>query len=269
MLESKTTSFEGATVHYWEGGAGFPVLMIHGVGPGTSIQGNFGPVLEPLAARCRIVAVDLIGFGASGRKAAPPYFDIDLWLRQGEAMLSLLGSGECGIAGHSMGGAMALKIAARNPRISRVLTSSSVGVRYPIPTALEGFWSAGADKADLRAAMLQTVHNPSAVTDAMVDDRYRFLSSGDYADYFAAMFAAPRQRYLDAAILTDDEIASIRARVVMLHGRDDKPCPAIETSMALAARLPAADLHLLGHCGHNLPRERTADYIEAALRLFA
>ena len=94
MLESKTVKVEGIDVHYWAGGTGFPLLMLHGVGPGTSIQGNFGPVLEPLAARCRIVAVDLIGFGASGRKPNPPYFDLDLWLRQSEAMLALLPDGE-------------------------------------------------------------------------------------------------------------------------------------------------------------------------------
>jgi len=36
----------------------------------------------------------------------------------------------------------------------------------------------------------------------------------------------------------------------------------------LARRLPRADLHLLGDCGHNLPRERTADYLAAAIDLF-
>ena len=71
MLESKTVKVEGIDVHYWAGGTGFPLLMLHGVGPGTSIQGNFGPVLEPLAARCRIVAVDLIGFGASAIGSLP------------------------------------------------------------------------------------------------------------------------------------------------------------------------------------------------------
>jgi hypothetical protein len=35
-------------VHYLEGGSGFPLPMLHGVGPGTSVMGNFGPVLEPL-----------------------------------------------------------------------------------------------------------------------------------------------------------------------------------------------------------------------------
>lgn len=268
MLVSKTAKIEGIEVHFWEGGQGFPLLMIHGVGPGTSIQGNFGPVLEPLAGRCRIVAIDLIGFGASGRKPAPPYFDLDLWLRQAEAMLAYLPDGECGVAGHSMGGALALKLAARNPRISRVLTSSSVGAPYPIPPALDRFWAATADKSQLRAAMMDMVQDPGAVTDAMIEDRYKFLASSDYAAYFAEMFAAPRQRYLDAAVLTGAELAAIRARVMMLHGRDDKPCPPALTTMAVAAGLTDADIRLLGRCGHNLPRERTQEYLDAAASLF-
>lgn len=269
MLKRNTATVDGIEVAYWEDGAGFPVLMLHGVGPGTSIQGNFGPVLQPLAARCRILATDLIGFGASGRKPAPPYFDLDLWLRQAEAMLSLIGSGECGVAGHSMGGALALKLAARHPRITRVLTSSSVGTAYRLPVALDKFWAAAADRTALRAAMLEMVHDPAALTDAMIEDRHRLLASGDYAAYFARMFEAPRQRYLDAAVLSDAELAAIEARVVMLHGRDDRPCPPAETTLAIARRLPNADVHLLGRCGHNLPRERTGDYLQAAISLFS
>ena len=269
MLTSETNDFEGIKVHFWSGGTGFPILMLHGVGPGTSIQGNFGPVLEPMAAHCRIVAMDLIGFGASGRKPASPYFDVDLWVRQAEAMLALLPAGPVGIAGHSMGGAIALKLAARHTRIVKVLTSSSVGTNYQLPDALDRFWGARAEKAELKAAMLRMVGDPAAVTDAIIEDRYNLLSGGDYPKYFAEMFAAPRQRYLDQGILSDAELAAIRADVVMLHGRADQPCPPELTTLALAARLPRADVHLLGGCGHNLPRERSADYLAAARALFA
>jgi 2-hydroxymuconate-semialdehyde hydrolase len=268
MLERKSTTVEGIRVQYWEGGSGFPLLMLHGVGPGTSIQGNFGPVLEPLAAHCRIVATDLIGFGGSDRKPAPPYFDVDLWLRQAAAMLELLPAGPCGVAGHSLGGALALKLAARTPRITKVLTSSAVGAAYALPDALDTFWSVPADKAALRTAMGRMVYDPAAVTDAMIDDRWGLLASGDYAAYFAAMFSGPRQRYLDAAVLTDQELSAIKAAVVMLHGRDDQPCPAEKTTLAMAPRIPHADVHLLGRCGHNLPRERQADYLAAAGALF-
>ena len=63
-----------------------------------------------------------------------------------------------------MGGALALKLAARNPRITKVLTSSSVGAPYPIPSALDRFWAATTDKSQLRAAMMEMVHDANAVT---------------------------------------------------------------------------------------------------------
>jgi 2-hydroxymuconate-semialdehyde hydrolase len=269
MLESKFTEIEGIRVHYWESGRGAPVLMLHGVGPGTSIQGNFGPVLEPLAERCHVVAADLIGFGASERKSSLPYFDVELWLRQALGMLELLPGATWGVAGHSLGGALALKLAAHSPRVAKVLTSSAVGAPFALPPALDAFWTLPADRAALRSAMARMVHDPAAVTDAMIDDRWQLLTRGDYAQYFAAMFAAPRQRYLDAAVVSDAELARLRAQVVMLHGRDDQPCPADDTTLALAKRIARADVHLLGRCGHNLPRERTADYLSAALALFA
>jgi len=268
-VESKFTEVEGIRVHYWEGGTGFPVLMLHGVGPGTSIQGNYGPVLEPLAARCHIIATDLIGFGGSDRKRSQPYFDVELWLRQAQALLKLFAFGPCGVAGHSLGGALALKLAARAPRVTKVLTSSSVGTFYPVPPALDAFWSPPADRQALRTAMERMVHDMSTLTAPMIEDRWKLLTTGDYAEYFAAMFARPRQRYLDAAVITDAEFQNIRARVVMLHGRSDQPCPAEQTTLVLAKRIPHADVHLYGKCGHNLPRELTAEYLKAAYGLFA
>src|SRR5262249_49761831 len=155
------------------------------------------------------------------------------------------------------------------PRVTKVLTSSSIGAPYLLPSALDQFWSVPSDAAALTLAMQRMVHDPAAVSADMVADRWALFQQPGYAQYFGAMFDAPRQRYIDAAILSDDEIANIKARVVMLHGRDDQPCPAESTSVALARRLPRADLHLLGSCGHNLPRERTADYLAAAIELFS
>ena len=33
--------FEEMNVHCWEGGSGFPVVMMHGSGPGASTMGNW------------------------------------------------------------------------------------------------------------------------------------------------------------------------------------------------------------------------------------
>jgi 2-hydroxymuconate-semialdehyde hydrolase len=242
--------------------------MLHGVGPGTSIVGNFGPVLEPLIERYHIFACDLIGFGESARKPEEPFFDVDLWVRQGLAMLELMPDGPCGVAGHSLGGALALKVASRAARITKVLTSCSIGASYPLNSALDGFWELPSDRAALRRAMEAMVCDPVNVSDEMIEGRWELLNQPGYDTYFGAMFAAPRQRFIDAGVLSAGELADINAEIMMIHGRDDRPCPPLETTMVLAESLPRAEIRLIGQCGHNLPREQTDAYLSAAFDLF-
>jgi 2-hydroxymuconate-semialdehyde hydrolase len=268
-MDSKETRFEGHKVHYWESGSGFPILMLHGVGPGTSIVGNFGPVLEPLSNRFHVFAMDLIGFGGSDRNRNEPFFDVELWVRQAQAMLGLMPAGPVGVVGHSMGGAIALKLAAREERVVKVMTSCGIGTSYPITEALNAFWSVPRDRDDLRRTMGRMVYSGDALTDAMIEDRWTLLAQPGYPEYFAALFAEPRQRFIDAAVLADAELGRIAAQVVMLHGRDDQPCPPQLTTEVLARKLLHADIALLGRCGHNLPRERTAAFLQSAFALFA
>ena len=271
LIEGRRSDVQGYEFHYWEGGNGFPVLMLHGVGPGTSIMGNFEPTIGPLTERYHLFASDLIGFGESDRKSEQPYFDVDLWVSQGLTLLNLLPEGPCGIAGHSMGGALALKIAAASDRITHVLTSSTVGTSYALTNALDAFWSLPADRNELRAAMYEMVADPAAVTDGMIEGRWDLLSQDGYAEYFGDMFAAPRQRYIDAGRVTDEEFETLNTRgvkVSMIHGTEDNPCPAHLTTVELAKRLPNANVTLIENCGHNLPREFTQEYLTAAYNLF-
>ena len=99
-----------------------------------------------------------------------------------------------------------------------------------------------------------------------------------FADTFRKFAAQPigfrfinlplRQSLIDAAVVADEEAALITAAITMLHGRNDKPCPADQTTLVVADKLPRADVILLSECGHNLPRERTDDYLAAARALF-
>ena len=49
---------------------------------------------------------------------------------------------------------------------------------------------------------------------------------------FAAMFPAPRQRWVDSMVLSVDEIRSIAAPTLLFHGREDKIIP-LTTSLNL------------------------------------
>ena len=39
-LKEYDLDFESTTIHCWEGGTGFPVVLLHGSGPGASTIGN-------------------------------------------------------------------------------------------------------------------------------------------------------------------------------------------------------------------------------------
>jgi 2-hydroxymuconate-semialdehyde hydrolase len=268
-LSEADVELDGIRVHLWEGGQGFPLLLLHGSGPGAGTIGNWRLILEPLAARYSVLACDLIGFGQSGRKPAEPYFDPALWLRQAEAMLSRLPKGPVGIIGHSLSGALALRLAARHQgRVTKVLTTGSMGMRFRANRYTEECWSFPETRDALKRAVGSLVYDQSVITEGFLDNRMKILHEGDYAAYFRAMFAGDKQRFIDQAALTPAELAKIDGDVLMLHGRDDLPFPALDNSIALARQLPRADLMVIARCGHSPALEHPTKLISAAIGLF-
>jgi 4,5:9,10-diseco-3-hydroxy-5,9,17-trioxoandrosta-1(10),2-diene-4-oate hydrolase len=63
----------GMRLHYHEAGpsggdgAGTPVVLLHGGGPGASAWSNFGPNLPVFAGRFRTLMADMPGFGRSDK----------------------------------------------------------------------------------------------------------------------------------------------------------------------------------------------------------
>ncbi len=53
----------GLNINYHDHGTGFPVLMIHGSGPGVSAWVNWRLVIPELAKDRRVLAPDMAGFG--------------------------------------------------------------------------------------------------------------------------------------------------------------------------------------------------------------
>ena len=267
-LVERDITVEGHRVHVWEGGEGFPILMLHGSGPGAGTIGNWRLVLEPLAARYRIVATDLIGFGASGRKAEEPYFDLPLWRRQAQAALDLLPAGEVGVIGHSLSASLALGLAIDNPRVTKVMTTGAMGARGKVNRETEICWRFPETREALREAAEILVHDPSVITDAFLDARMAILHDGEYGPYFRSMFAGDKQRFIDEAVLAPEKLAALTCDVTMLHGRDDRPFPCAENTQALARHIPRADTLVIAACGHSPALEHPDKLLAAAQMLF-
>lgn len=260
--------YESINVHCWEGEAGFPILMMHGSGPGVSTVGNWRQVLEPLGERYHVLAFDLIGFGLSGRKKNQPYFDLDLWLRQAQAMLDRLPEGPIGIIAHSISAALALRLAAANDRVTKVLTTGAMGASFELNSYLEMAWTVPKTREELRQAFEPLIYDKSAITDAFLDNRMEMLQTDDYGPYFAAMFKGDKQGYIDTVALSEAELAKVECDVVMMHGRDDLAIPFEVSTLVLSSLLPQADVVLIARCGHGVAQEQPGKFIATAEAFF-
>lgn len=263
-LQAQSLNFEGLTVNCWVGGSGFPLLVLHGSGPGASSVGNWRLVLDDLAARYRVLAMDLVGFGGSSRKPTPPYFDFDLWLRQARFALGAMDVSKVGVIGHSISGALALRLAASTPAIGKVLTTGSMGTPMPVNPYLDKVWRCPANREEMRAAARVLIRDESLITDAYLDARMDIIGSQEYRAYFNTMFGDPFEQHIAAAVVSAEELHAIAADVLMLHGRDDLPFPVDQCSARLAPKIANADLWTLANCSHSVAMERPDAFVAAA-----
>lgn len=123
MIVPRELRSGGHRLHYVEGGVGAPLILIHGLG--ASSRWWF-PVLPELTAESfRVVAPDLPGFGRS----PGPARSIPEAARAVIDLADRLGLGRFFLCGHSMGGAVALQIAADyGRRVRRMVLIASAGI---------------------------------------------------------------------------------------------------------------------------------------------
>ena len=102
----------GARLHVRESGSGPAILLVHGLG-GQSAHFDYG-VADYLAQHHRVVVVDRPGSGYSQRDAATPA-DVSTQAAALASLIDQLGLQGPTVAGHSLGGAIALTLALEHP----------------------------------------------------------------------------------------------------------------------------------------------------------
>jgi 3-oxoadipate enol-lactonase len=118
---------DGGWLNYRTAGDGDPVVLIHGFGLDLSM---WDPQWRAFAQRYRVIRYDLRGYGESSLPDGP-YSHVDDLL----ALIDFLGARPVHLVGLSLGGRVALRVAAQEPQAVRSLTLAD--------PALDGhIWSA-------------------------------------------------------------------------------------------------------------------------------
>ncbi len=247
--QPKTIAAAGIRTSYHDAGSGAPVMLLHGSGPGVTAWANWRLTMPALAARLRVLAPDLVGFGETERPAGHVY-GLDTWVAHAVGLLDALDLPRVDLVGNSFGGALALALAIRHPsRVRRLVLMGSVGVHFPITAGLDAVWGYEPSLPNMRRLLDIFAFDRSRVTDELARLRYEASILPGYQESFSAMFPAPRQRWVDAMASDEKDIAALPLETLIVHGRDDQVIPPA-TSQKLFALISKAQLHLFGRCGH-------------------
>jgi 2-hydroxymuconate-semialdehyde hydrolase len=266
-LVEERFEFEGLSVAVYRAGQGEPLLMLHGSGPGASSLGNWSRVLEPLAQRYEVWAMDLVGFGKSERREKAPYFDFEQWVRQAHALVNYCGRSHVGVIAHSLSAAIALRLAGEDARIAAVMTTGAMGLPFTATDETRRTWRCPRNREELVRAISGLVSDMSLIDERYLLARESVIYAPGYQEYFDEMFEGDPERYIEAASLDNRQIAAIAQPVLLLHGLNDRGFPAA-TSIELAKRLSNAELMLLQHCSHSVAAERSSTFLAVAQDFF-
>lgn len=253
----RTGSFD-TNVH--DVGEGPPVLLIHGSGPGVSAWANWRGVVPELAKGRRVLAPDMAGFGFTQRLPAAAY-SMDAWVRQAIDLLDALDIERTDLVGNSFGGALSLALAIRAPqRVRRLVLMGSVGVPFELTPGLDSVWGYTPSPENMRRILDVFAFDRGLVNDELAQLRYEASIRPGFQESFAAMFPAPRQRWVEAMASPEAAIRALPHDVLLVHGREDRVIP-LATSLTLAQWIPRSQLHVFGQCGHWTQIEHHARFV--------
>lgn len=265
-------------IHYTDTGSSArhaPVVaLLHGSGPGTTGWSAFAlqrPALED--AGFRLITPDLPGWGRSDGvvcKEDRSQFNA----RALHSVLDAAGIHEpVHLVGTSMGAHSAVAFALQWPgRAARmVLASGGTGGRSNFHPALPEGVRAMLDfyqeptAARMRSFLECVVFDSSALTPEMAQQK---LAAAMACPQHLENFVASLRRYPTQFGDVTHRLAEITLPTLVIWGSEDRVVP-LDIGLQIAQRIPGADLHMLGRCGHVPHLERPRDFIHLLTRFLA
>jgi len=233
-------------------GEGPAVILLHGFGGDLD---NWLFTMGPLAEHHTVVAIDLPGHGQSSLAIPDP--SADGLARVAWAVLDGLEINDVDVVGHSMGGAVAARMAAQQPdRVRSVTGLAPAGLGPEINQDYIDGYVAAQSRREMKPVAAVLFADPSAVTRAMVEDllRYKRLDGvpallGGLSDVWFVDGAQAEQAQVA------DELAALTKPTLIIWGAQDRVIPASHAESVKAF----AEVHVLDGAGHLVQMEQAGE----------
>ena len=264
-MKDQTIVVDGVSIRYRDsGGPGLPVLLSHGIGGSLEL---WGPQLEQLGPRLRLIAWDYPGHGLSAMGDQP--YDIPKFARFAWRLADALGHTRMLLAGNSLGAAISVHMAALAPqRCAGLLlaNSAALGREVLMPFRLMSIRGLGElmskpGPASLQRQIAAIVRDPGVVGPELRQVIARNDGKPGGGKAFLATLRSLTGLGGQRPELVDtmkSMLRGLRCPVLFVHGQHDAVIPAAHSAAAHAAT-PGSRLVVLD-CGHTPQLEMPAEF---------
>lgn len=254
---------EDVRVHYMEAGVGEPLILLHTIGQSLY---TWREVFHPLSEHYRVIAIDLLGHGYSGR---PIQFDYTI--QEHTDMLRLFmdakGIESAHIVAFSISSLYALDFAAKYPeRVGKLVLSAPGGItpEMPLPirlldnTLLGGIACRLYSRRTVEKVLAECFFDLTNINDDVLDS------------YYATIADTYSRKAIQLCVANLDEgdveklLRIIDVDVLLLWGSEDKWHPT-ESGELYHAALANAQFGVIRNAGHLLHEEKALRFVEAVL----
>ncbi|MBC8044399.1 MAG: alpha/beta hydrolase [Rhizobacter sp.] len=271
--QSKFITLSGYRHHYAELGEGDEtLLLVHGFSASLL---SYQKVMPAFAKRYRVLAIDLVGFGASDKPTDAPY-SLELFSKLLVEFLEKMNATGAGkkvyAVGHSMGGKILLAMSVLYPNVlSKLVVTNTDGFLYvPMIISAASLWGVRhllnkvvGRESFVRKTMESVYFDPAHITDEHFQRNLSMVR--DQANFNAMMALNRNYKHLDLRRTgLRVRLGELKLPVLILWGDSDR---FVATKYAAVAHreIPNSELQLISRCGHVPMVERPEEFVQLTL----
>jgi 2-hydroxy-6-oxonona-2,4-dienedioate hydrolase len=255
LTEASTSHFiqtKKWKIHFNEAGTGYPLILLHGGGPGANGWSNYQNNIHELSKKYRVILPDVPGYGKSDE-----FTDMEgvtgLQTESIKLLMDELNIDKAALCGNSMGGLLTLHFAANyGDRISHMLTMgtpltgavplmmSPAGPGPGVKTLVQTFRSPTPE--NFRLVCESMLFDSSYITEGLLEQRSKAaLSNPRHLQNFLKMFDSGKLLPNPAeGMALIAKLAQVKTPAFIMHGRDDRVVSILQNSQ----------LMIFNRCGH-------------------
>ncbi len=255
-VRAENLIFSGQKMHFWRGGAGFPLLLLHSAWGDAEM--SWSSVWEELSDSFMVIAPDLPGFGQSSQIAGPSLPAMAKRLGQ---LLEALQVKSVAVAGNSFGAGVARQFAGDFPEATSRLMLVNGGHIPHMPAPFKKLMSLPSFNGRFRQLMRHFSFSSQALRKSFIaPDK---LPPSFFENIQKSAYAYSRV-VLDTFMNITGPLPVPIVPTFLIWGAQDGLAP-LKQAKALRKKIPGALLISIEGAGHMPQLERPKEFVTAIM----